>query len=198
LEDLMALVPLVEKSQVGGVAREALDRGEELYGRVLNTWMAIANRPPILAAYLPFLRSVAGPGALDPRVKELTAVKVALDNHCLYTTSHRCSSAAKQGISEDELAALARDEWSPFSSTERLALRLAHELTVHPTAARYDAAPQVVSAELLAELQDAFAPDELTELVMNIAVWNALARFHRVMGFELDMPEPPPAVRDAL
>ena len=194
----MALVPLVEKSQTNGEVRAALDRGEALYGRVLNTWMAIANRPPILATYLPFLRSVAGPGALDQRVKELTAVKVALDNHCLYTASHRCDSAGKQGVSEQELAALARDDLSSFSEAEQLALRFAHELTVAPAATRYDAAPQVVAPDLLAELQATFAPDALTELVMNIAVWNALARFHRAMDFELDMPEPPAAVRDAL
>jgi AhpD family alkylhydroperoxidase len=194
----MALVPLVEKSQTNGDARAALDRGEALYGRVLNTWMAIANCPPILTAYLPFLRSVAGPGALDQRVKELTAVKVALDNHCLYTASHRCNSAGKQGVSEDELEALARDDFSLFSPAEQLALRFAHALTVEPAATRYDALPQVVSDDLLAQLKDVFAPDALTELVMNISVWNALARFHRAMGFELDMPEPPAAVRDAL
>jgi AhpD family alkylhydroperoxidase len=194
----MALVPLVEKSQTNGDARAALDRGEALYGRVLNTWMAIANCPPILAAYLPFLRSVAGPGALDQRVKELTAVRVALDNHCLYTASHRCNSAGKQGVSEEELAALADGDLSPFSPAEQLALRFAHELTVAPATTRYDAAPQVVSGDLLAQLKDAFAPDALTELVMNVAVWNALARFHRAMDFELDMPEPPAAVRNAL
>ena len=194
----MALVPLVEKSQTNGDARAALERGEALYGRVLNTWMALANRPEILATYLPFLRSIAGPGALDQRVKELTAVLVALDNHCLYTASHRCASAAKQGVGDDDLDALSRRDFSPFSPTERVALRFAHELSVLPATTGYDAAPQVVDADLLSELTQAFAPDALTELTMNIAVWNALARFHRAMGFELDMPEPPDAVRAAL
>jgi len=194
----MALVPLVEKSEVHGEARAALDRGEELYGRLLNTWMAIANRPEILATYLPFLRSIAGPGALDQRVKELTAVQVALDNHCLYTASHRCSSAAKQGVSENDLDALARQDWTPFSPAERAALRFAHELSILPTTTPYDVAPQVVSNDLLTELRTAFAPDALTELTLNIAVWNALARFHRAMGLDLDMPDPPAAVRSAL
>ena len=29
---------------------------------------------------------------------------------------------------------------------------------------------------------------------MSISVWNALSRFHRVMEFDLDAREPPPAV----
>jgi hypothetical protein len=36
------------------------------------------------------------------------------------------------------------------------------------------------------------------ELVLSISLWNALCRFHRTMGLELDMPEPPEGVRAAL
>jgi hypothetical protein len=32
---------------------------------------------------------------------------------------------------------------------------------------------------------------------MSVSLWNALARFHRVMDFELDMPAPPPALDPA-
>ncbi|MDT5053405.1 MAG: hypothetical protein QOF66_1771, partial [Mycobacterium sp.] len=43
-----------------------------------------------------------------------------------------------------------------------------------------------------------FDPRELVELTMSISVWNALSRFHRVMEFDLDMPEPPPAVESLI
>jgi AhpD family alkylhydroperoxidase len=194
----MTLVPLVEKSQTSGAARETLDRGEQMWGQVLNTWMVLANTPEILTAYLPFLRAVGGPGELDQRIKELVAVQVAIDNHCLYTASHRCASARKQGVSEAELEALAAGDLARFSEPERLALELARELTTRPPQLRYDAAPQLASQELLIMVQGTFPPAQLVELVLGIAVWNALARFHRTMGLELDMPEPPAAVRAAL
>jgi hypothetical protein len=38
----------------------------------------------------------------------------------------------------------------------------------------------------------------LPELTANIALWNVLSRFHRVMNFPLDMPAPPQAVEDVL
>ena len=98
-------MPILEKSQTTGPAREALERGEQLWGDVLNTWKALANAPDVLTAYLPSLRSVGGPGALDQRVKELVAIQVAIDNHCLHTASHRCASALKNGPSEAELNA---------------------------------------------------------------------------------------------
>jgi AhpD family alkylhydroperoxidase len=194
----MTLVPMLEKSQTSGAALETLDRGEQTFGRLLNTWMVLANTPDILTAYLPFLRAVAGPGELDQRIKELTAVQVAIDNHCLYTASHRCASARKQGVSDADLEALAAGDLTRFSEAERLGLELARELTARPAEVSYDAAPQIVSPELLAGVQEAFPPAALVELVLGIAVWNALARFHRAMGLELDMPEPPAGVRAAL
>jgi AhpD family alkylhydroperoxidase len=194
----MTLVPMLEKSQTDGEARATLDRGEQMWGRLLNTWMVLANTPDILTAYLPFLRSVAGPGELNQRIKELVAVQVAIDTHCLYTASHRCASAGKQGISEADLEALAVGDLSGFSEPEKLAIELARELTARPTERRYDEAPQLVSPELLAAVQATFPPAALVELVLSIALWNALARFHRTMGLELDMPEPPAGVRAAL
>ena len=194
----MTLVPLLDKSRTNGPAREVLDRGEQLWGQVLNTWMALANTPEILVAYLPLMRAIAGPGELDQRIKELAAVQVAIDNHCLYTASHRCASARKQGIPDDDLDALAAGELNRFSKPERLAISLAHQLSERPAVVRYDAAPQLATPELLAEIQATFPPGALVELVFGISVWNALSRFHRTMGLELDMPAPPPGVRAAL
>jgi AhpD family alkylhydroperoxidase len=194
----MTLVPLLEKSETTGDARATLERGEQMWGQVLNTWKALANTPDILTAYLPFLRSVAGPGALDPRVKELVAVQVAIDNHCLYTASHRCTSALKQGVSEAELDALAAGDITGFSDTEQLALALAREITLQAPLLDYDQQPQIAAPELLARAQATFTPPALVELVLGVGVWNALARFHRTLGLELDMPAPPPGVRSVL
>ena len=39
---------------------------------------------------------------------------------------------------------------------------------------------------------------EIVELMTTIALWNALARFHRAMGFDLDMDPPPPEIDELL
>jgi len=59
----------------------------------------------------------------------------------------------------------------------------------------YAEAPQIVDEKLQAELKAQFSDVEILELTMSISVWNALARFHRVMGFELDMSEAPEGVK---
>jgi AhpD family alkylhydroperoxidase len=188
----MALVRLLERDEAAPEAQAVLDAGHSLYGKHLNTWRALAQRPEIFVAYLPYLRAVAGPGVLDQRLKELVQVRVVVLNRCLYSTSHRVRSAKAAGVPEEDVVAAARGESA--DPREQLALTLAEILTLGPGAVGYTEAPQLAPPEMLERLRAAFSEPELVELVAAISLWNALARFHRVMGFDLDMDPPPESV----
>jgi AhpD family alkylhydroperoxidase len=188
------LVALVAKDEAPDEVRAVFENGEAQYGRVLHTWQALAQRPEIFVAYLPYLRSIVGPGALQQRIKELVEVRTVVLNRCLYSASHRVRSAKAAGVPEDDIVAAARGELGAFDPRERLALELCEELTLRPPTTAYADAPQLVDPELLERLQETFSDPEIVELVATIGIWNALARFHRVMGFELDMDPPPDAV----
>jgi uncharacterized peroxidase-related enzyme len=188
------LVHLVSKDDAPPEVRAVFEGGEAQYGRVLHTWQALAQRPEIFVAYLPYLRSIVGPGELEQRTKELVEVRTAVLNRCLYSTSHRVRSAQAAGVAEEDLVAVARGELAGFEERERTALELCEELTLRPASVPYADAPQLVDGELLARLRAAFTDPQIVELVATIGLWNALARFHRVMGFDLDMDPPPEAI----
>ncbi|WP_351231488.1 carboxymuconolactone decarboxylase family protein [Streptomyces sp. NPDC002133] len=190
----MSLVPLLASDQFSSVDQPTLAQGVNAYGQVLNTWAAIGNSPGLLATYLPFLRQVNGPGALEERVKELVAVRVAVLNHCRYTASHRCTSALAKGVGVDELTAVAGGELEGFTERERLALQLAEEITVAVPTVPVEGGLTGVSASVRDDVQRVFDAAQVVELVMSISIWNALSRFHRVMALDLDMPEPPTLV----
>jgi AhpD family alkylhydroperoxidase len=194
----MPLVPLREGSQFDEADHVVLVAAEKAYGQVLNTWAAIANSPGMFAVYLPFLRHLNGPGQLENRIKELTAVRISVLNHCRYTTSHRCTAAAANGATEQELTAVAIGDFSGFTERERLALQLADEMTTELPARSYEQSRTGISEQLRGSLTKLFDARELVEMTMNIGVWNALTRFHRVMDLDLDMPDAPPAVASAL
>ncbi|WP_399895346.1 carboxymuconolactone decarboxylase family protein [Streptomyces sp. BBFR51] len=194
----MALVPLVPKARVDAADLPLIEAGEESFGTLLNTWLAIANCPGMFSTYLPFIRSVTGPGALDGRVKELTAVYVSLLNHCRYSASHRCYSALRKGVTEADLERLAAGDFASFSGTEQLALRFTRALTLDIPVTGRDAGVTGVDPELLAQVRDAFEPPALVEFVMSVSLWNALTRFHRVLDLDLDLGEPPAAVDAAV
>lgn len=190
----MSLIPLVDIDALEGHPREVAESGQAQYGTVLNTWAAIMNKPDLFAAYLPFLRQVAGPGELDLATKDLSALLVASLNNCRYSLSHRSTSAAKNGVSEDDMRKVVTGDWADFSPRMQLALEVTRELTLLPPEKSYDERPFAIDPDLRDRLKEEFSDVEILELTFSISVWNALSRFHRVMGFELDMPEPPEGV----
>lgn len=188
------LVRLVDPKDADPAARPALEAGTAQYGVALNTWRALLHRPEIFAAYLPYLRAVVGPGRVPARTKDLAAIAVAIANGCRYSASHRVTAALANGVSVDELQALAADRLEDFAPSERLAIRFARDLTLAPPMVRHTENPQAVDRTVLAELADAFDEPQVVELTATVALWNALTRFHRVMDLPLDMPAPPPAI----
>lgn len=187
----MTLVGPVAAEAIAAEDQPMVDSGLAQYGTLLTTWEAILHRPGLFSAYLPFLRAVAGPGVADTRIKELSALLVGHLNHCRYTVSHRYASARRNGIPDDLIRQVVLREWDGLDADLRLALELTVRLTQDPPAVTFEAEPQAVPAELLERWTATFSEAETVELVMSISVWNALSRFHRVMGFGLDMPEPP-------
>ena len=190
----MPLINLVDPSSLSGPAREVADSGIAQYGTALNTWRAIMNKPDMFATYLPFLRQVAGPGELDGQIKDLSALYVGYLNNCQYTVSHRATSAAAKGISDDVMREVVSEQWDDLDPKLQEALTLTKELTLNPNQLTFSEAPQVISHELQERLTTHFSDTELLELSMSISIWNALSRFHRVMGFDLDMPIAPEGV----
>lgn len=194
----MALVPLRAKTEIDLADQPTAQAGEAAFGRLLHTWQAITNQPGLLSVYLPFVRTLTGPGALDQPIKELVAIRVAVLNHCPYTASHRCTSARAQGLSDQDMTAVATGAFATFPPRTRLALELTDAVTLDvpatPLADDLAGIDPVLRGRAVAE----FAPDELVELLMSIGIWNGLARFHRVMAFELDLPPAPPGVVKAL
>jgi AhpD family alkylhydroperoxidase len=194
----MALVTLHDRDNVDPVDIPVLEAGEKAFGQTLHTWSAILNCPGMFGVYLPFLRTVGGPGSVDQRIKDLTAVRVSALNHCKYTVRHRCVAAKNSGVTEQELIDVARGEFSSFSDLECLGLELADAMTLDiPLTPRVDNEFGVDEA-LLARAGKVFDARQLTELLMAIGVRNALTRFHRVMGFDYDLPAPPDEVLAAL
>lgn len=191
---VMALIRLADIDELTGTPRDVAESGLAQYGQLLNTWRAIMNKPDMFAAYLPFLRQVAGPGVLDQKIKDTSALYVGYLNHDPYTVSHRATSASKNGVGDEAMRAAVGGEWDAFDERTRVALEFTRELTLNPQNREFADLPNAVSPDTLASVKSLFTDEEVLELAMSVAVWNALARFHRVMGFDSDMPDAPEGV----
>jgi AhpD family alkylhydroperoxidase len=187
----MSLVPLIDEAGFADEDRQTLEQARPGYGMALHTWQAIAHSPGLFAAYMPFVRKVAGPGILDGVTKDLCALRIAVLNGCRYTLSHRWTSAIGKGIDPEVLRAVAAGDYSRVDARTRAALVFTEALTLAPATISDAAEPAAVPEPVREAAKAAFSPAELVELAMGIGLWNALTRFHRVMGFELDLPAAP-------
>ncbi len=142
--------------------------GEMQFFRVL------AHSPEILDTFAPFYESVMGPGALGHRIKELVYLAVSYANECEYCRTHHERSAAKTGISQDEMHAVRLEQDHLFNDRERGALVYARELTRTCEGGDREAVRKLFSSR------------ELVELTSVIALANFTNRVNNGLGVELE------------
>jgi AhpD family alkylhydroperoxidase len=188
----MAWIELAEPAEAAGSLADAFAEGEDRYGQVLQAWRAVGRVDGAFEAYLPYLSAVAGPGRLPIRIKDLSALRVAVLNRCRYTISHRVASARRNDVDEAEILAMADPSSRELDEPLAAALALTDGLTLGPPLIEYGASRQAVDEPTLSRCKAVFEDAQLAELTLSISVWNALSRFHRVLDLDLDMPEPPP------
>lgn len=188
----MGWIDLPDPSEADGTLAEAFAVGEARYGQVLQAWRAVGMVDGAFEAYLPYLSAVVGPGAVDVRIKDLSALRVAILNRCRYTISHRVASARRNGLDDAEVVAMADPAAAALDEPLAAALALTDAITLGPPTVGYAELPQAVDADVLARCEAVFDDRQLVELCLSISLWNALSRFHRVLALDLDMPAPPP------
>jgi AhpD family alkylhydroperoxidase len=69
---------------------------------VNNFWRALAHDPKTLRRTWESIKEVMGPGALDPKIKEMIYVAVSVAHGCSYCIHSHTASARAKGMTESE------------------------------------------------------------------------------------------------
>ncbi len=98
----MATVPLLDDDALSAEAAAVFADIRETRGTdfVNNFWRALANDPALLKATWERLKTVMGPGTLDPLVKEMIYVAVSTANGCEYCVHSHTAAARAQGMTD--------------------------------------------------------------------------------------------------
>ncbi|MGU3417491.1 carboxymuconolactone decarboxylase family protein [Methylobacterium sp. D54C] len=67
---------------------------------VNNFWRGLANDPALLERTWSTLKTVMGPGTLDPLTKELVYITVSIANGCPYCIHSHTAAARAKGLTE--------------------------------------------------------------------------------------------------
>ena len=88
-------------------------------GKRVNVYSAIANNPDVLDGLRTFLGSLWADSGLSDRQRELVILTAASEVNSAYEWHQHVGIARDAGITDAEIAALARDDREPFSDDER-------------------------------------------------------------------------------
>lgn len=99
----MATVSLIDDTEASAEVRAVFDdiratRGSDF---INNFWRALAHDPALLRATWERLKSVMGPGALDPLTKEMIYIAVSVANGCSYCAHSHTAAARAKGMTPD-------------------------------------------------------------------------------------------------
>lgn len=146
-------------------------RNRRLAGNALST---LARHPDLVAAFLAFNKHLLLRNTVPPRLRELAILRIARRRDCAYEWDHHVRSAAKLGLSEDEIEAAA--DGKAAGDLEKAVLAATDELD---TDSRLSDATWAMLSEHLDEHQR-------LDLVFTISGYYMLAMAFNALGVEPD------------
>jgi AhpD family alkylhydroperoxidase len=95
----------IDARQASGPVREVFEdiKATRKLKDVNNFWKYLANEPRMLKHTWESLKSIMGPGSLDPLTKELIYVAVSVTNNCDYCMASHTAAARAKGATEKQI-----------------------------------------------------------------------------------------------
>jgi uncharacterized peroxidase-related enzyme len=163
-----------------GRAKELLDAVKARLGIVPNMTRSMAVAPPVLEAYLGFVRALDH-GVLPPRVREQLALDVAEANHCDYCLSAHSILGKGAGLTDQDVLDSRRAS-SADPGTDVL-LRFARTVI--------DKNGAINDADVASVRQAGYGDAEIAEVVAHVGLNVFTNYFNNVAGTVIDFPKAP-------
>lgn len=144
----------------------------------------LALQPELLDAFNRLYGTLWSRGVLDAVIKETARLRNANTVNCVYCKNVRFSTAAEQGLDEDQVAVIAAlGDGEALSEKQQLVLRYTDTFLHNPSG---------LDEELKAAMSAAFSPEELVELTAGLALFMGFSKIAVSLG---GMPDSLPVMQ---
>jgi alkylhydroperoxidase family enzyme len=152
----------------------------------LNIFRMLPHAPTFVRGFGQLGTAILSQAALDARLRELIILRVGRCSPAPYEWQQHVPIGRACGVSEDEVAALERNDPAAacFEERARVVLSLVDELLLEPRA----------SDATLAALRRLFSDREVCEAVFTVGFYMMVARFLETTGVDLETSETDPVV----
>jgi len=167
-----AISPLA-KEQAAAEVQHIFDKLTHVFGHMPGFFGTMARVQKALEHFIPLYGAIIDKGTVEAKYKELAYLKTALINGCEYCHRAHSASGKRNGVTEDQLKALAFYQRSQaFDAKEKAVLLYAERVTRGASAIR---------AGALQELKQHFTDGQIVELTLTISIANFTNRFNDAM-----------------
>lgn len=152
----------------------------ELLSSGINLHKVMIHSPRAVEHYRGLTRFIRDDSAIDARLRELALIQVGYTSKCVYEYTHHIKIGLKNGVTEDDVRAVASDTAGRPTSLDAVAratLQAARELT----------AGYAVSRAVFDALQAALGNEALIDLVVTIVTYGSTVRI--LETFEVDLED---------
>lgn len=168
----------VSKENAASEVHPILDKLNHVFGKVPAFFGTMARVPEAFATFLPFYTAVIEHGTVERKYKELAYLKASLINGCEYCYRAHSASGKKNGVTDDQIKALAFfNRSAAFDPQEKAVILYAERVTRGASTIRL--------AEL-DELKQYFNDDQIVELTLAVSIANFTNRFNDAL---LNIPD---------
>src|SRR5712691_6140724 len=103
----MPIVPPLSKEEAATEVKPVFDKLTHVFGHMPSFFATMARVPEALAHFLPLYSAVIDKGSVEAKYKELAYLKTALTNGCEYCFRAHSASGKKNGVTDEQIKALA-------------------------------------------------------------------------------------------
>jgi alkylhydroperoxidase family enzyme len=165
----VARVPYREKSDM-------LPEDQDLFPPHINLRRALSNNPAAARAMGVQAMYLRHDSKLDPRLRELAIMMVAVTGRNPYEWVHHIDHGRKAGVSDAEVRAISSGILSIFTPLERAIVTAAREMTNTST----------VADETFAVLRESLDNAEIVDLIMSIGFYCGVLRILGALQIDMD------------
>ncbi len=152
---------------------------QDLLTRNINLYRALAHSPDALRAFSALGSHIRHRSRLDPRLREMAILQVGYLERSPYEYSHHVEIGREFGVSDDDIRAIGEETQGRPTSLDPLAKAVLHaawEMTIG----------LAISERTFAELRRRLDSEQLTDLVLTIAFYNAVVRILATLQIDVE------------
>jgi uncharacterized peroxidase-related enzyme len=169
----------LSKENAAEEVQPIFDKLTHVIGHMPGFFATMARVPQALANFMPLYGAVIDKGTVEAKFKELAYLKTSLINGCEYCFRAHSASGKRNGVTEDQIKALAFFQRSQaYDAKEKAVILYAERVTRGAVALR---------ASALQELKQYFNDDQVVELTLTISIANFTNRFNDALQITPDL-----------